>query len=215
MGYRRRRSSFKSRLIQLKGLILLCLFLILPSCGKTAKVESGGIISYGNFPPDSDLLDYVESFKDRMTLAGQSSSRFNNLVIKFSTQPNGVLGNCSRATDPMTSIVTYTVHIGILWNQLSKAEREELVFHELGHCILDRGHLNTYTSGKPDSIMLSTNFSGVWYTDNYINYLSELFSVAPTLFAGLQFQGNIYALEADEHSSSNIEFSCSYGNESP
>jgi len=40
------------------------------------------------------------------------------------------------------------------WEQASEACREALMFHELGHCALGRGHVKeTYPDGRPVSVM--------------------------------------------------------------
>ena len=65
------------------------------------------------------------------------------------------------------------------WNSNSSFIREMVVFHELGHCVLNRGHdETTFTNGVCESIMRS----GVGdCLDNYnantrTNYLNELFA---------------------------------------
>ncbi len=66
------------------------------------------------------------------------------------------------------------------WGERNEAERELLVFHELGHAILTRYHDNSQLpSGHKKSIMVSDNTLFTIYADNETDkrnyYLDELF----------------------------------------
>ena len=66
------------------------------------------------------------------------------------------------------------------WDRIIDEQREQLIFHELGHCALDRrGHVDTATNGCPDSIMRSFAFNiseiDNCYIPNYGPYMDELF----------------------------------------
>lgn len=74
-------------------------------------------------------------------------------------------------------------HVSIresFWETASPTYREIIVFHELGHCFLDRGHLNAVSS---DGICLSLmRAGGTDCVDNYFEntrneYLDELFGL--------------------------------------
>ena len=49
-----------------------------------------------------------------------------------------VAGQCTQATGSYNHIVIDPVY----WRGYTELNREALVFHELGHCILNRGHLD-------------------------------------------------------------------------
>lgn len=66
------------------------------------------------------------------------------------------------------------------WNLYDEYGREELIFHELGHCVLGRDHddslmdLNGYHQ-IPTSIMLSYTFGNLnYYRDNLEYYHKEI-----------------------------------------
>lgn len=64
------------------------------------------------------------------------------------------------------------------WNKGSEAFREMLVFHELGHCLLGRGHKNTsHSDGRRESLMNSYIFDSRVYLAHRDEYLKELFTV--------------------------------------
>lgn len=60
------------------------------------------------------------------------------------------------------------------WLKLSYYGKQQLIFHELGHCVLGLNHDNTlmvvnnYTI--PRSIMYPYHFGEMWYYKYYLNY---------------------------------------------
>ena len=65
------------------------------------------------------------------------------------------------------------------WDNLSLLDRELLVFHELGHCVLDADHREgTRSNGCPDSIMtagdLRHEFKDHCYPQDFEYYWDEL-----------------------------------------
>src|SRR5690606_17670169 len=66
------------------------------------------------------------------------------------------------------------------------ADREQLMFHELGHCILNRSHTNS-----TNSIMYPYHLSANYYINHYVNYIAELFGM--TAYAGEVINDDTYA----------------------
>ena len=65
------------------------------------------------------------------------------------------------------------------WSRLSDLGKEYVVFHELGHCVLARGHSEQqYTNGSCKSIMASGtgNCHENYSASTRTRYLNELFS---------------------------------------
>ena len=63
------------------------------------------------------------------------------------------------------------------WNNVSETQRELLAHHELGHCVLYRGHRSDLLStGAYASIMYPIIMSSSTYTGNYDYYQQELFT---------------------------------------
>ena len=91
---------------------------------------------------------------------------------------DGVAGSCSYGgrTSYKNIVIDKT-----FWNQSSSSFKEYIIFHELGHCFLDRDHLEgCLPEGIWSSIMRSGTVDGCvdFYnlrTRDY--YLDELFSV--------------------------------------
>jgi hypothetical protein len=67
----------------------------------------------------------------------------------------------------------------LFWETATMTEKEYVIFHELGHCALNRRHLDTtYKDGTCTSMMQSGNGSCkmVYNAQNRSKYLDELFS---------------------------------------
>ena len=136
--------------------VCLILVIFLAGCGRF-------------YPPtviNKDFLPYVQSFED---LWGHK--------VKFSViygdVPDEYIGVCKTWSDGHKE-----VHIDKEWwesEYTNDTERLVLIYHELGHCALGRGHLDGFTGGKPTSIMNSYNIGG-WYDSNEDYYDFELFN---------------------------------------
>jgi len=98
---------------------------------------------------DPEFATYVENFfvegeKRNVNLRGE----IGNFSVHFGDlggiPANGV---CSLATKDIV------IHVK-RWDAMSDRQRERLIFHELGHCLLDRPHLEeVLTNGECRSIM--------------------------------------------------------------
>ncbi len=131
-------------------LILITISLILVSCGPPKFV-------------DPEFEPYVDSFK-------QNAKIYNvpvifNLNIRFgdfSKQDYDVVGYCDWKNDIYIKRST--------WEYYGWATREELIYHELGHCVLNKWHVNTF------SIMRPYLLSEQYYFDNRTMLIKEFFT---------------------------------------
>jgi len=134
---------------------IICLFF---SCQPNAIVE------LPIAPEDRDLEFYIEKFRTEAEERGRVIDfRFD--LIEASIEPieeDRVAGQCSvRAGDREITIDSD------YWRRSTPQLREWVVFHELGHCYLGRGHRDDQTeSGICRSVMNSGT------TDCRINYRS-------------------------------------------
>ena len=120
---------------------------------------------------DPQLEDYVRRFEKAGGLT------VSNVIVEFGdtgpvpTSGSYTVGYCQSGGTPKVVISkTYFMEV-------EDAQREELMFHELGHCVLDRGHTSTeYPDGCPTSIM-DPYMINEWCYDKWRSeYLEELFS---------------------------------------
>lgn len=89
-------------------------------------------------------------------------------------QSNGTVGQCKIYSDGMQEVVIDERY----WSRIGYAEKEFLVFHELGHCILGRDHDDSEIVGDIcKSIMRSglTDCSVLYDEVNRELYIKELF----------------------------------------
>jgi len=132
--------------------------------------------SYANVPVA--LWDYFQRFEEEAALRGETIDlNAKNLTAEImEISENGVAGTCSYNSHAPNHIVIDET----FFNQTSDLYKEMVIFHELGHCVLFRGHREaTYTDGTCASIMRSGVQGCV---DNYrsatrATYLNELFEI--------------------------------------
>lgn len=144
------------------------LFLITIGCSEDTEVSTESFI-------DADLTEYFELFENEASNRG--------FLIDISAL--GVAGYIQRLDDDIAGqCATYTdgsreIRInGDYWTRASLTEKEMLVFHELGHCVLGRGHDDdSDTRGFCVSIMNSGIGECVsrYNRNNRELYLDELF----------------------------------------
>ena len=124
---------------------------------------------------DEALAPYFERFVAEGALRGinidLAEKRIEGFLIDI--EATDVAGQCSYSA---TS--TRTVNIDIAyWNNATDLEKEFVVFHELGHCYLERSHLDATENRNCTSIMHSgTSGCRFRYTAfSRTTYLDELF----------------------------------------
>lgn len=90
-------------------------------------------------------------------------------------ETQGTLGQCKSYSDGSQQVIVDEQY----WNRISNNDREYIVFHELGHCILKREHNdNKDEKGSCTSIMQSgiNGCKSVYNNENKTQLLMELFN---------------------------------------
>jgi hypothetical protein len=119
----------------------LLITLLLVGCGieEKQRPEYNRVLSVDGFE------HYVNLFQEQASELGQNI-RVSDLVIRFKYIPiegdKTVLGRCWRGGDTSPTIDIDPEH----WKTMSMVARELLMFHEMGHCILRRDHVEDFTS---------------------------------------------------------------------
>lgn len=143
---------------------------ILSSCAYKEELRS-----FSDF--DSQLWPYLEAFEMEAGVRGISID-IDELEVRGDIQvieDNGVAGWC-RFSPSQPNLIAIDKEF---WEEANSTWREFVVFHELGHCILARGHRETQdANGNCLSIMQSgTGTCRVVYSDQTRSaYLDELFN---------------------------------------
>ncbi len=118
----------------------------------------------------------VAPYHERFKTFGQTyGANYGNRTVTFGFRRffGSTIGMCSFSSSGRNHVDFSTS----AWNKGSDAFKEMLAFHELGHCLLGRGHKNsTHSGGRPESIMNSWLFDQKTYLANRDQYLKELFT---------------------------------------
>jgi hypothetical protein len=155
----------------------LFVFFLLYSCGSNPKSPK---------PPTNDDKKSYAGVDKRLwplfdNFEKEGNSRNKNINLR-ATNITAVIQKIQGHIGMCDTIKNHSKHIIIdidFWNRSSDLSRELIVFHELGHCILGRGHRDDANSNHHcNSIMRSGNTPCF---DNYkkatrATYLNELFA---------------------------------------
>ncbi len=124
---------------------------------------------------DARLQVYFDSFQEEAAARGVVID-YNVLRIngQISDLEGNISGQCqSNSIEPNLVIVDPA-----FWARSNELEREFLIFHELGHCGLDRNHLDATLPDGTCSSMMHSGTSGCRNNYNQATrtyYLDELF----------------------------------------
>ena len=131
----------------MRSLIAFLLLIILFSCQRQ-PVE----MEPKQYNVPSDVEPYVQAFREAARRRGQTLLA-DNLLVSFGTvQTPTACGQCTRQTGRTPRVVISTN--ADCWQSASSYERECLIFHELGHCLLNRDHVvNRFPKGQYVSLM--------------------------------------------------------------
>lgn len=146
---------------------VICCWFGLSACEKD-QVEPSKV--------DDALLPYFERF---IVEAGERGLDFSVEMEELeadiiSIDQDGVLGQC-HFSEQAPNIVEVDNQF---WNRATDMEKEYVVFHELGHCVLGKDHNDARnTDGTCSSIMQSglTSCRVTYNSSNRESYLNELF----------------------------------------
>ena len=150
--------------------ILVVLALLLVGCGSTpVQFRQLGL------HVDAELAPLVSEFITGARTYHRVGDQVNLSVTFVPDIPNDdpgfvTLGQCWMGTG--------VVEISRLeWTDLDTDEQEELIFHELGHCLLNREHsTGTFTNGMPASLMYPILVNESWYVQYRSYYWNEMFT---------------------------------------
>lgn len=130
---------------------------------------------------DEELKPYLDVFVSEGRSRGRNIN-IENLVMIFSKLPekdgNMTLGQCVYGVNGNTPIIRIDTEF---WKWAAPETREQVLFHEFGHCVLDRrGHIDDSTTVEgeivPRSIMSTMLFSDYYYRKFRKYYVDELFA---------------------------------------
>lgn len=150
---------------------------VIVSCQKETTTFTDNTPSNNVATVDISLQDYFDRFEAEGRARGYdidlSATNITGSIEEI--DEDNVAGQCSYGSNHPSQIVIDAE----FWNVASDILKEMVVFHELGHCFLHRGHEEgVFSNGTCQSIMRSgvegcfDNYNG--QTREY--YVDELFS---------------------------------------
>lgn len=172
-----------------KIFVLFLIMGLLSGCGKD--------IGY----VDSGLSPYVDDFFAEAAAHGINLSR-RNLVVEFVDLQGQKAGSCKKSyqryIDGKEEYKTVSVDISF-WDKANEPVREFVIFHELGHCLLNRGHSS---GANTVSITIPQEGGGTETGQIYSNYMVS--SIGSYIDESLYYFIKPYYLEVLFYGSSDL-----------
>jgi len=138
-------------------------FLLLAACGRAPTPEE-----------KIEFEPYLRRFNAFSRQQGRSV--FADISITYGNLKGRHLGMCDEGWLRASRV---EINRGA-WKTSDDATREVMIFHELGHCVLGRPHIDTSISleslNAPKSIMATHGVPGQIYSKYQSYYVQELFS---------------------------------------
>ena len=125
----------------------------------------------------SELIPYFRTFEHEAQARGVLiDASFSEIEARIVAINDGnVIGRCRYNSHHPNAINIDRSY----WERASELDREMVVFHELGHCYLDRGHTERTTSSGICLSLMASGTGDCWlqYVESTREYyLDELFS---------------------------------------
>jgi hypothetical protein len=122
-----------------------------------------------------ELVQQFDNFRFEAHRRGLRVEITDIIVIFAAMDANEMIGYCWQR-DNMTPIVAISREF---WQTASLYQQEILMFHELGHCLLQKHHNNALDgNGMPRSIMNERMFDVYYYETYRESYLQQFFGRA-------------------------------------
>lgn len=143
----------------MKTLLALSLIFIFTGCGKTLSIAP-------------EFQSTVDEFNQVAAQHGHNG--VDNLIVEFGQTSNKNAGaTCYQDSGtPRVAVDEKT------WNSASDKQRKEMMFHELGHCVLNRSHTEgRMADDNCKTSIMSASPVGEWCMNKHADeYMTELFN---------------------------------------
>jgi len=144
----------------MKYCLSLILLMLAVGCGKPTLQIDG-------------FESYIDQF-EKDALARGRNIKVEDLVISFMVRP--IPGSNAKCVKNPTQTPTILIDKN-WWENHDELDHISLIYHELGHCILNRSHDNELVeNNRPKSLMFYGGVEGFYLRDNQREYLNELFN---------------------------------------
>jgi len=178
--------AYLNILVFMKAVTLILTVLLLSSCSNQTDSNSRYVSI-----ETADLKGVYDSFSDEARSRGVAFTRFETLTITIEDDIGFNAGICSEHTErefdkqKLQYIIKKKLTVKMSkanWEGSSPEQKEILLFHELGHCLLGKPHRNDIElsfegSNYPSSIMFARVLAILprAYEAHRAYYIDELF----------------------------------------
>ena len=126
---------------------------------------------------DPLLTDYIDRFYEEGEKRAVDLDRSDPRLSAYleSLTSDEVLGQCITYTDGTRAVRIDENY----WSTLTDLDKEYIVFHELGHCLLNRAHNNSFGTGRSCASIMQSGDAVCQVRYSVVNrdeLLDELFS---------------------------------------
>lgn len=155
------------------------LILMLSRCATEIKITDN-ILEYDNtigFIEDNDFFTFIDSFKYEASVYNIDTNNIENINITYREYENtNYIGMCTKTSSEVSIQISHN-----FWSKANYYEKEQLIFHELGHCLLNREHNND--TGYYNNNFVKKSIMSEYLLD-YTLYKYYRFYYIEELFAG-------------------------------
>ncbi len=109
---------------------------------------------------DKGLQVYLDKFIEEAKKRGITITT-ENLILKFGTTTEEICGRCIKVKNDGQRTVTIIDNLNC-WQQAPYENREALVFHELGHCLLSRVHRDDFLPNGIEASIMNSKGNGFY-----------------------------------------------------
>ncbi len=148
----------------MKKLIVVPISIMIAACGSDIPtVHTNPDLSYAQ---DAELSPYFKRFEADTGL----STEF--IQAEFATLASGMAGLCNVSKQaPKGNLIKIDK---AKWNNFSDTQREQVIYHELGHCLLLQFHRSDAIAPCPSSLMYPKVLDEKCYSEHKAIYVNEL-----------------------------------------
>ena len=146
------------------NILLTITFLLVTSCATI------NVVSDCEHYVDSSFKIYIDEFMKQAEKNDMDKDSLQDFAMIFASRLDGnTAGICLHPTNTILVNAEY-------WKLIDEYQREDLIFHELGHCVLGRSHCDAKNEdGTPVSIMNPRVMWSATYMISRDRYVKELF----------------------------------------
>jgi hypothetical protein len=153
--------------------LLLAFIVISTGCGTAPTTPR---------PTDPQFRPYLDRFIKLASAYGYGTVSWDRIPITLNSSANDVNADAIATCYDFTGLApeargdyNYVYFLPSWWNNAGAEDRELVVFHELGHCLLDRRHDDSVKGWFPLSMMNTFKLDVDLYRYYRDDYVHELF----------------------------------------